>query len=345
MTNVFALFVIRSLRIVSGALLALLFVLLSSAGSLGQSTEQELPTPIRSADISATIAVRDMGDPRLTRHFFIFTGTPGDLSISVDSKNLNGDIDVFTAAGFRPLVKISLFAGDTVSRTSKSIYLRERQDLILRVEGRSPNDEPGTYRIQFGGSFEPFSGEIAGAENATSPDETPADSSSGKKGRRVSAVGARINEPAPVVEEKAAGEQPAPEVATPSTEPEAPKPAKTSRNRTPNRRNPRPTRPKPSAQAKTKPAETTAPEGGEKPAETTKPDEPVQPTQLPSPGDTQSETGPRLIIETKDGTRIERPMNTVRRVVVDNGQIIVILRTGKVERTPLTSITKMSIEP
>ncbi|MDX6612258.1 MAG: hypothetical protein QOD75_1444 [Blastocatellia bacterium] len=343
MTKVFALFVIRCFRTVSGALLVSAFVLLSFASSLGQSSEQELPTPVRAADISATIAVRDLGDPRLTRHFYIFTGTPGDLAISVDSKNLNGDVDVFTAAGFRPLVKISLFAGDTVSRTSKSIYLRERQDLILRVEGRSPNDEPGSYRIQFGGSFEPFSGEIAGVENATSPEETPADSSSGKKGRRVSAVGARINEPAPVVEEKAA-EQPA-EVAAPSTEPEAPKPARTSRNRAPNRRNPRPSRPKPSSQAKAKPTETTAPEGGEKPAETAKPDEPGQPTQLPSAGETQIETGPRLIIETKDGTRIERPMSTVRRVVVDNGQIIVMLKSGKVERTPLTSITKMSIEP
>jgi hypothetical protein len=345
MTNVFALFVLRSSRSVSGALLVFAFVLFSFSSSLGQSTEQELPTPIRSADISATIAVRDMGDPRLTRHFFIFTGTPGDLSISVDSRNLNGDVDVFTAAGFKPLVKISLFATDTVSRTAKSIYLRERQDLILRVEGRSPNDEPGSYRIQFGGSFEPFSGEIAGAENATSPDETPADSASGKKGRRVSAVGARINEPVPVVEEKAAGEQPAPEVAAAGTEPEAPKPARPARNRTPNRRNPRPSRPKPSSEAKAKPAETTTPEAGEKPAETAKPDEPGQATQLPGASDTQSEIGPRLIIETKDGTRIERPMTTVRRVVVDNGQIIVILRTGKIERTPLANITKMSIEP
>jgi len=31
--------------------------------------------------------------------------------------------------------------------------------------------------------------------------------------------------------------------------------------------------------------------------------------------------------------------------VVDNGQIVVILKTGKIERTPLNSIVKMTIEP
>jgi hypothetical protein len=280
----------------------------------------------------------------LTRHFFIFTGTPGDLTISIESRNLNGDVDVFTASGFRPLVKISLFAGDTSSQTSKSIYLRERQDLILRVEARSPNDEPGTYRVQFGGSFEPFSGEIAGSENATSPEETPAVSASGKKGRRVSAVGARIDEPAAVVEEKAASEQPAPESPAPATEPATTPPPRTSRNRTPNRRTPRPSRTRPSATAKAKPAETQTAEEEEKSGEAAKPGTETTP-QLPGETAPQVEVGPRLIIETKDGIRMERLMSAVRRVVVDNGQIIVLLRSGKIERTPLANITRMTIEP
>lgn len=344
MTNVFAPFVLRCSRAVSGPLIVWALVLASFGSSLGQSSEQELPTPIRAADITATIAVRDLGDPRLTRHFFIFTGTPGDLTISIESRNLNGDVDVFTASGFRPLMKISLFAGDTSSRTSKSIYLRERQDLILRVEARSPNDEPGTYRVQFGGSFEPFSGEIAGSENATSPEETPAVSASGKKGRRVSAVGARIDEPAPVVEEKAASEQPVPDAPAPGTEPATTPPPRTSRNRTPNRRNPRSSRTRPSAPAKAKPAETPTAEDEKKSAEAAKPETETTP-QLPGETAPQVEIGPRLIIETKDGTRMERPMSAVRRVVVDNGQIIVMLRNGKVERTPLANITRMTIEP
>jgi hypothetical protein len=328
---------------------AFLFLTLSLSSAVAQSTDQDIPTPVRAPDISATIEVRDLGDPRLTRHFFIFTGTPGDLVISVESKNLNGDVDIFTAGNFRPLVKISLFATESTSRTAKSIYLRGRQDLILRVEARSPNDEQGSYRIQFGGSFEPFSGEVAGSESATPADETPTVSVSGKKGRRVSAVGARINEPAAVVEEKAAGEQPTTE--SPSaerTEPAATntEPPRTARSKRPNRRPPRPSRSKPASTAKAEPAATVPSEGEAKSGE------PAQPaateaaaTQPPATPEPQAEIGPRLIIETKDGTRTERSMSTVRRVVVDNGTIIVILRTGKIERTPVASIVRMTIEP
>jgi hypothetical protein len=310
-----------------------LLVMLTVPSVLAQSTDQAIPTPVRAADLSAEIPVRDLGDPRRTQHFFIFTGTPGDLVVSVESRNLNGDVDVFTAGSFRPLFKISLFASEGASRTSKSIYLRARQDLILRVEARSPNDEPGTYRIQFGGSFEPFSGEIAGAETPTESDEKA--TTTPRKGKRVNAVGARIDEPASVVEEKA-GEQPA--IETPTPEPAKLEPSKSARNRA-GRRNPRPTRPKPAP--KPKPAESTTTEGEAKSAETAKTDEPA----VPPASETQVELGPRLIIETKEGVRIERPMSTVRRVVVDNGQIVVILRTGKIERTPLNSIVRMSIEP
>src|SRR5687767_15073102 len=201
----------RSRRFVTTARYAAAFALalLTVSVALGQSTEQEAPTPIRAGDISAAIAVRDLGDPRLTRHFYIFTGVPGDLIVSVESKNLNGDVDIFTAAGMRPLVKMSLYASEVSAKTTKSIYLRTRQDLILRVEARSPNEEPGSYRLQFGGSFEPFSGNINISEGAAAESETPTLSASSKKGRRVSAVGARIDEPPAPIEENASSEQPA----------------------------------------------------------------------------------------------------------------------------------------
>jgi hypothetical protein len=323
---------VGSLRVFAALVPACLFLMLTVGTTLAQSTDQEIPTPIRAADLSAEIPVRDLGDPRRTQHFFIFTGTPGDLVVSVESRNLNGDVDVFTAGSFRPLFKISLFASEGAGRTSKSVYLRARQDLILRVEARSPNDEPGTYRIQFGGSFEPFSGEIAGAETPTESDEKAA--TTPRKGKRVNAVGARIDEPASVVEEKAAGEQPA--IETPTPEPAKPEPSKNARNRA-GRRNPRPARSKPAP----KPAENSTTEGEAKAGEAAKTDEPV----VPPASETQVESGPRLIIETKEGVRIARSMSTVRRVVVDNGQIVVILRTGKIERTPLNSIVRMAIEP
>ena len=56
-------------------------------------------------------------------------------------------------------------------------------------------------------------------------------------------------------------------------------------------------------------------------------------------------SGTRLIIEQKDGTRIERPMSTVRRVIIEGPTIVVILKTGKIERIAMADVAKMSIEP
>lgn len=355
MTNAFALFILRFFKSVPDHVLVFAFVLAAFGSAFGQSTDQETPTPIRASDISAAIAVRDLGDPRLTRHFYIFTATPGDLLISVEGKNLNGDVDLFTSIGFRPLAKISLYASEVAAKTTKSIYLRARQDLILRVEARSPNDEAGSYRIQFGGSFEPFSGEISTGDNSPSADETPTLSASSKKGKRASAVGARIEEPpAPIQEPPAAVEEKVdqPKIEAPATTSEKTEPVRTARGKKPTRtRPPRANRGKPAAPAATPevgvsakvetntPSTPAAPEG-EKSGEARK--SVTETTGAPA---TQVEPGPRLIIETKDGEKIERPMSTVRRVVVDNGQIIVIMKTGKIERVPMTNVTKMSIEP
>ena len=362
MTKGFALFILRFFKSVAGHVLVFAFVLTAFASAFGQSTDQETPTPVRASDINATIAVRDLGDPRLTRHFYIFTATPGDLLISVEGKNLNGDVDIFTSIGFRPLAKISLYASEVSAKTTKSIYLRARQDLVLRVEARSPNDEEGSYRIQFGGSFEPFSGEISTGDNSPSADETPTLSASSKKGKRASAVGARIEEPpAPMQEAPAAVEEKAdqPKVEAPATTSEKTEPVRTARGKKPIRTRP-PRRGKPvtpaaipeadvseKAETNTPPPPTPgAPEGGEKSAETGKSTgreaAATEPAGTPA---TQAEPGPRLIIETRGGEKVERSMSTVRRVVVDNGQIIVILKTGKIERVPMTNVVKMSIEP
>src|SRR5688500_475623 len=130
------------------ALLALTFG--SSYAHSGEST----PPPRSSAnDLSSTIAARDIGDSRITHHYYAFSGNPGDVLITVQSKNLNGDVDVFTAGTLRPLLKFTLYA-ESSSRITKGIYLRRHEDLILRVEARSPNDDEGTYQLRFGGSFE-----------------------------------------------------------------------------------------------------------------------------------------------------------------------------------------------
>ncbi|HEY5074581.1 MAG TPA: hypothetical protein VII34_07760, partial [Pyrinomonadaceae bacterium] len=138
--------------------------------AFGQSSDQSLPTPVLANEINGRITALDPGDARLTRHFYAFEGTPGDLLITIDGKNLNGDMDIFTAVTFRPLMKTSIYANSQSGEVTKGIYLRRRQILILRVEARTPNDDDGAYHIRFGGGFEPFSGGIPVAEN-TAPQE------------------------------------------------------------------------------------------------------------------------------------------------------------------------------
>ena len=322
----------------------LLAVLLATAAPLcAQSLDQNAPAPVRSNTVNGRIAARDLGDSRMTDHFYAFTGTPGDLLITVQSQNLNGDVDVFTATTLRPLLKLTLYA-ESSSPVTKSIYLRKREDLILRIEARSPNDDEGTYRLFFGGSFEPMIGgpDIAEDETAATKTETP---SSGRRTKRVSSVGATIVEPEPPVTQVAAAPTPEPS-ASPEGKPiESPtpveKPAETAETAKPSpaarvpRRKAPPRRvgstaraPKPTTSQPVETARTT---------ETTRP-----PVETP---EAEPETGPRLVIETTDGTLINRPMSGVRRVTVENGQIVVIGRDGKIDRMLLANVVRMSIAP
>jgi len=225
--------ILLTTRILSRKTCWVLILLASLAGhALAQSTDVAWPSPVRTPEVTGTITARDLGDPRVTDHFYAFTGTPGDLLITIDSRNLNGDIDVFTFSGLRPLLKFTVYAGSSGPIT-KGIYLRAQEDLILRVEGRTPNDDEAVYRIHFGGSFAPItSGPLAEHEDAIQPATTAGNSTTG--GRRVSAVGARIEEPRTEVVEA-----PTPE----PTPVESPEPKPTPAKRT--ARNTRPRRPAP----------------------------------------------------------------------------------------------------
>src|SRR5919109_943825 len=156
----------------ASCLLAFLFLVATSV--CAQSIDPNAPFPVRSNTVTGQIAARDLGDARLTDHYYAFTGTPGDLLITIQAINLNGDLDVFTAVTLRPLLKLSLYAEST-SPVTKGIYLRKREDLILRIEARSPNDDPGTYRLYFGGAFEALPGgpEIAEAETEEAEKKEP----------------------------------------------------------------------------------------------------------------------------------------------------------------------------
>src|SRR6185369_12593434 len=203
-------------------LFAVAILLLTVASVSAQSIDPNAPSPVRRNSVTGRIAARDLGDARLTDHYYALVGTPGDLLITVNSSNLNGDIDVFTATTLRPLLKLTLYA-ESAAPVTKGIYLRKREDLILRIEARSPNDDEGTYRLSFGGSFEPIIGgpEISEAETPGTETTTPG----GRKTKRVSSVGARIEEPEPPVTEVAATPTPEPTpeakpVETPAAKPE-----------------------------------------------------------------------------------------------------------------------------
>src|SRR5918911_1565142 len=108
--------------------LTLAFLLLATTSVAAQSLDPNAPFPVRNNDVTGRIAARDLGDARLTDHYYAFTGTPGDLLITVNSKNLNGDVDVFTAGSLRPLLKLTLYA-ESAAPVTKGIYLRKREDL------------------------------------------------------------------------------------------------------------------------------------------------------------------------------------------------------------------------
>ena len=312
-----------------------------------QSSDQNLPSPVLAREITGQINALDVGDPRTTRHYYAFSAEPGDLLITLDSKNLNGDVDVFTAVTFRPLMKTTMYAASQSSEITKGIYLRTKQILILRVEARTPNDDPGTYHIRFGGTFEPFSGGIPVAENAA-PDTTTEKSDP----NRLSSVGATIPRPVTETTETAEAKPTAektPEESARATKP-AEKPSRTPSRRTTARNTRRGTRTAPARRtAAPKPApkapEEKAEENKETPAAAAETTKSKPPTEKPANQELPQVPGTRLIIQQKDGTTINRPMSTVRRVVIEGPAIVIVLKTGKIERIAMTNVARMSIEP
>jgi len=328
-------------------------LLASFTGSAwAQSTDVAWPSPVRTNEAVGTIAARDLGDPRLTDHFYAFTGMPGEVLLTVDSRNLNGDIDVFTFAGLQPLLKFTVYSGSSAPIT-KSIYLRKQEDFILRVEGRTPNDDDAVYRIHFGGTFESItSGPLAEHEDATQPATTV--EASGKGGRRVSSVGARIEEPRTEVAETPTPQPTPVESSEAKAKPAAVKPApRNSRTRRPATRKTRPTEPaKPEATAtKGETENKTTAESPETETKTTvagrRPTRKSATTRGAAKPAAQEpeDSGPRLLIETSDGTLVDRYMGSVRRVTVENGQVVVVGKDGKIQRIPLASVVRMTIAP
>jgi hypothetical protein len=47
----------------------------------------------------------------------------------------------------------------------------------------------------------------------------------------------------------------------------------------------------------------------------------------------------------QDGTVVERFMSSIRRVTVENNQIVVVRKDGLIERTRMRDVVRMAIEP
>lgn len=339
-------------------LILFLLFFLSLSPIFGQSTNQDFPSPVLRDEIAGKIAARDIGDPRLTRHFYTFYAGVGDLFLNVETANFNGDIDLFEATTLKPIAKISVYASDSAAKTSRTVYFRQRTQVVMRVEGRTPNDEPATYSINFSGSF-------AAATDLPQPPEDIEPKVNTKPG---SEAVARVNSAGAIIEVPEPKKQPETEKTEPEkteTEPAKETPAEettATKTRRPASRRPSRTRPprrtaqpaKTEETAKTEPAETT----GENPPATTpaaragRRTTPTRRNTRNQPPRTETTPEPkvdplanvRLVVLLKDGYKIERPMSEILRVSVDKGTLVVIAKDGKIERFALLDVQRFSIE-
>lgn len=318
-----------------------------------QSTDQSFPTAVTTNQISGTIRARDIGDPRLTTYFYVFSGAQGDIFINVVSRNLDGDIDVFTANGLKPLTKIRVYSDSSDNETGRIIYLRQNEKLLLRVEGRSPNDEPATFQIKFAGSFL--------AEKATTETEkndAPQVKAENNGEVRVNSVGTIIEikpkpTPKPVetpvitetaktvtetIEEKAETVQ--------STEKNEKAEVTTEKEMLESAVNEE----KPAETKQEKPrlevviTDNLAKPTEEKKAEVTKKE--VETTT--EKAETEREVNPleniKLIVIFKNGTKIERPMSEILRVNVVKGILTIIHKDGSEGRYSILDVAEMTIK-
>jgi len=182
----------------NAACFTLALVCIAAPRAHAQSLDADAPTPLKNNVVVGRIVPRDVGDARPTSHFYTFDAGQGDLEIEVATADLEGDVDLFVANNLQPLTKFTLLAGATPTKINRTIFMRENIPLVLRVQARTPGDASGSYRITLGGAFLPST-----KTDIVANEEAPADNSVGATGagtgRRVNAVGGRI-EDAPEVE-------------------------------------------------------------------------------------------------------------------------------------------------
>ena len=366
---------IAARKIIEKLAIAGSILLLLALAAAAQSSDQNFPTPVTTNEIEGTIKVRDMGDSRVTSYFYAFDGGQGDIFINVVTRNFSGDIDIFAVEGLTPLAKMVVYADAGASETGRLIYLRKPERMILRIEGRTPNDDPATFRIKFGGSF------IALTPQKVDDAPTVAKAGSDEPGVKVNSVGtivAVIPKPRPTpkpeppvvakaeptpgrdasVNERAAAEPATAKVTKPKTPPakkpadttkttilenekatvtveEPPKPDAVEREPTNAPKAVKKSGPPASAVGKTAKSKTTPTSNP-----TATPPEPKPPEA--KPGDPLANV--RLVIQMKDGTTFWMPMNDVVKFTVDKGVMTVIAKNGSTTRYNILDVEKTTIQ-
>lgn len=315
----------------------LLFVSIGSS----QSTDPNFPTPLTNNEIIGAIKARDIGDSRLTSYYFVFEGVQGDIFINVVTKNFNGDIDVFNQSGLQPLTKMVIYADASPNETGRLIYLRKPERLVLRVQGRTPNDDPATFRVKFAGSF------VAMANKKTNDAPTLEEIGPDDSSVRVNSVGTRIPvlpkpSPSPIVTEsevngRSSSEQNA-GIEIEKKEERKP-PAEISEKKVEIVvQDPLPTTV--DAKRENLPVSTSAkPNAASRKA---------TPKNKATPAAEESKPDPlasiRLVVLLKDGTLIERPMSEIQRFSVDKGMLVVVAKDGSTVRHSILNVAKVTIE-
>ncbi len=195
------------------ALFSVLYFALNVIDINAQSTNQTYPTAVTTNEISGKIVARDIGDARLTSYFYIFNGSQGDIFINLQTSNFNGDIDISTADSIKSFTKITVYADISQNETGRVIYLRKPEKLLMRIQGRTPNDDPATFQIKFAGSFETLA-----ADAQTTAPELPEVKTENPSGVRVNSVGTIIEvkpKPTPAPKETVAKIEPLPKTKKP----------------------------------------------------------------------------------------------------------------------------------
>ena len=288
--------------------IAALVVAFFSADAAAQSTDQGFPTPVTRSEIRGRIEARPIGDARLTQHFYVFDGEQGDIFVNIVAENFTGDIDIFVQDGLRPLSKIVFYADYQNNETGRVLYLRKRERLLLRVQGRTPNDDPASYVIKFAGSFL--------AVNAADFPDAPALPI--------------ITRPEPTRPSRAETAETRTETrrADPAAAAErSPAVARTEERSEPVRRDETPA---PETRTSTPPRREAAP-----------PRTPERETARPAAPPARVF---QLVIEFTDGSRIERPMTEINRFSVEGDTLIVVPRGGSVRRYSMATVNRVAIE-